>query len=437
MKLKGDFERSAMMVPEAAAVLKRFYFVQRELVRLQAGWTPGTEHWETKLFFPEALWQDELTAWQLRERVLELRYPERRIEPGDDAGCIAFWRALGDAPTGSAFAAAFYTRAKSELAKAIRQYLDSTDALDDAPTVRILRHALQDITEQQERAVANAQNRARAFPGEQVAEEAWCQVVDRAFEKLPALWWNPTEEADFGQAIAELSTLRVNFSIARKGVRDRRFKRALFSWPDSLAPARGAGQGFELQVRQAQAHLNEIWATEMAAACIYDLMDTGPVEFLHDAARWCFDEARHCRMGFTRLTDWGFEKHEMPLGSFSYDLGETLDPITRLGVIFYFETTYIHTKSDRTKSFAEFGDRTSSHDMDFDWADELIHTYYGKHWLEYFLAQEGNGRTPRQIKEAALAAVEAIRAAATPQDVADTERLYGETMEKARSIAGV
>lgn len=71
MKLEGDFERSGLMVPEAAAVLKRFYFVQRELVRLQAGWIPGTEHWETNLFFPEALWQDELTSWQLRERVLE------------------------------------------------------------------------------------------------------------------------------------------------------------------------------------------------------------------------------------------------------------------------------------------------------------------------------------------------------------------------------
>ena len=423
------------MVPEAAAVLKRLYFVQRELVRLQAGWTPGTEHWETKVFYPEALWQDEITAWQLRERVLELRYPERRIEPGADADCVAFWRALGDAPNGSAFAAAFYTRAKKELAAAFAEYLQSTDALDDAPTVRIFKQALQDIEEQQARSAGHARDRAKALPEHRESEAAWGEAVGRAFDKLPARWWDPAVEADFAGAVAELSERSFPFAIARRGVRDRRFKQALFSWPDSLVPARGAGEGFELQVRQAQAHLNEIWAAEMAAACICDLIDAAPAEFLHDAARWCFDEVRHCRMGYTRFTDWGFQKSEMPLGSYSYDLGEHLDPITRVGVIFYFETTYIHTKSDRTKSFAAFGDRTSSHDMDFDWADELIHTYYGKHWLEYFLEKEGKGRSPSQIKEAALKAVEEIRARATPEDAAATERLYEETMAKARSLA--
>lgn len=436
MKLHGDFKRSGMMVPEAAAVLKRFYFVLREMVRIQAGWIPGTEHWETKLYYPESVWQDELTAWQLRERVLELRYPERRIEPGSDAPCLAFWRALGDAPNSTAFASAFFAHAKPSLASAFSGYLDAADSLDDAPTVRILKHALQDIREQFVRAAEDGRNRTHVMPQDQQFAAAWCEAVKRAFAKLPEYWWNPSEDADFAGAEAELASLRTPLVVARRGVRDRRFKRALFSWPDSLAPSRGAGEGLELQVRQAQAHLNEIWATEMAAACIYDLMDEAPAEFLHDAARWCFDEVRHCRMGYTRFADWGFQKSEMPLGSFSYDLGENLDPLTRVGVIFYFETTYIHTKSERTKSFAAFGDRTSSHDMDFDWADELIHTYYGKHWLEYFLKREGKGRTLNEIKAGALQAVEEIRKNATLGDAADTERLYSETMDKARLLAG-
>ena len=74
--------------------------------------------------------------------------------------------------------------------------------------------------------------------------------------------------------------------------------------------------------------------------------------------------------------------------------------------------------------------------MDFDWADELIHTHYGKHWLGHFLGKEGRGRKPDDIKSAALEAVEAIRAAATPGDAAATERLYEETMARARELAG-
>jgi len=34
-------------------------------------------------------------------------------------------------------------------------------------------------------------------------------------------------------------------------------------------------------------------------------------------------------------------------------------------------------------------DRMSQHDMDFDWADETIHTSYGKTWLSAILKQRG------------------------------------------------
>ncbi len=56
----------------------------REFVLMQAGWLPAVEHWQCKLTLPEYIWRDSLTAAALRERVLELRYPERRwsIWPG-------------------------------------------------------------------------------------------------------------------------------------------------------------------------------------------------------------------------------------------------------------------------------------------------------------------------------------------------------------------
>lgn len=423
------------MVPDAALVLKRFYFIQRELVKMQAGWTPGTEHWELKLLLPEFLWQDALIAGQLRDRVLELRYPERRMEVEADADCLEFWRALGDAPSGEAFSIALQQHGKASLREAFSNYMATADSLDDAPTMRILKHAIADLDSQQKRWGEANGDFVSAFPARSIETQEWAAAVGRAFEKLPPFWWDAAESCQFHSALDELAALRRPFSISRKGIRDRRFKRAKFSWPDSLWPERGAGVGFELQVRQAQAHLNEIWATEMAAACIYDLIEESPPEFLEDASRWCFDELRHCKMGYTRFLDWGFSKSEMPLGSFSYDAGESLDPVSRLGIIFYFETTFINTKSERTKTFAAFGDQTSSQDMDYDWADELIHTYYGKRWLTYFLEQEGQGRTTNDIKNIAFQSVQELRRRATPEDEADTERLYGETMARARELA--
>jgi hypothetical protein len=316
----------------------------------------------------------------------------------------------------------------------LRAYLEAADHLDDGPTVRILSQAIADCEEQISRWTPLVAEAEALYPEGREDVKRWCQAVQTFVKRLGPDWalqgklvnqpsFDPNEHGS------------KPFSIDRTGARDDRFARALFSWPDSLEPERGPGTGFELQVRQAQAHLNEIWATEMAAAVLFDLAGDAPAEFLHEAARWCYDEVRHCRMGFARFQEWGFEMSEMPLGSFSYDAGADADPLTRLGIIFYFETAYIHTKSERAKAFGDFGDRVSSHDMDFDWADELIHTEYGKRWLSYFLDKRGDHRRIAEVKQAAEQCIRKIRAEATPTERLRTEELYHQVMKRARELA--
>lgn len=434
LQMPSTDSRAQLMVEESANMLKRFYFVQRALVLLQAGWVPGSEHWQSKLLLPEFLWQDALIAKELRQRVLELRYPERKIAPQDDAPFLALWAKIGDAPDGLAFAEGLRQVVKPLLRDAFQRYLAQADHLDDSPTIRILSQALGDIDDQLERWAAVAPE-ARTVYHDRVAQaENWVQGL--ASLQQPLYSWlttwpvteplPPFDPADFGGK---------PFEISRYGRRDRRFKAVKFAWPDSLDPTRGPGQGLELQIRQAQAHINEIWAAEMAAACLYDLADEAPPDFLDDAARWCFDEVRHCRMGASRFAQWGFDLAEMPLGSFSYDAGADQDALTRLGVIFYFESTYIHTKWQRFKIFGEAGDRVSSHDMDFDWADEQIHTHYGTRWLKYFLKKQGDNRTPVDFRDVAEASIARMRENASPEDWAATEQLYQRTMARARQLA--
>src|SRR2546429_6494156 len=84
LKMLSQSRRAQLTVPQCAMFLKRLYFLHRELVLMQAGWVPGIEHWEAKLLLPEFLWQDSLIAHELRQRVLELRYPEREIDVNPD-----------------------------------------------------------------------------------------------------------------------------------------------------------------------------------------------------------------------------------------------------------------------------------------------------------------------------------------------------------------
>jgi uncharacterized ferritin-like protein (DUF455 family) len=86
-------------------------------------------------------------------------------------------------------------------------------------------------------------------------------------------------------------------------------------------------------------------------------------------------------MGQNRLTAWGFDPAEVPLGSYIYESAKGAEPIYRLGMLYFFETKNIGRKPERTAVFKEIGDQASEHDMDFDWADETIHATYGNRWL--------------------------------------------------------
>jgi transposase len=419
------------MVNDSANILKRFYFLQRELVLMQAGWLPGTQHWQSKLLLPEFLWQDSLTCQELRQRVLELRYPLRAIDLPPDEALVRLWRSFADAPNAFAFAEGLGRVLKPLLRQAYRHYLERADDLDDGPTLRILTHALADLDEQIDRWGDAAAERRESYPEAQPQVDRWLEGLRQWQTAVGDLLAPESRIGAFDPAAYGGRP----FVIARRGQRDRRFALALFSWPDQLDPARGPGEEMQLQVRQAVAHINEVWAAEMAAACLYDLAPSADPEFLIDAARWCYDEIRHCRMGFTRLREWGFAMEEMPMGSFSYDAGADVDALTRLGIIFYFESAYIHTKSQRARIFGELGDRVSSHDMDFDWADEQIHAHYGARWLSYFLDKASDPRKPMEFREQAEGCIRRIRAAATDADRIRADELFERTMQRARELA--
>jgi len=423
--------RSELMVAESADVLKRFYLLERELIRMQAGWLPGIEDWEAKLALPELLWQDALVARQLRERILELRYPERRIGVDADRPLVDFYRSFAAAPNELAFLMALARVVKPQLRALFADYLHTADSLDDAPSDHILRHAVIDLDRQLERLDVLVGKLETRRPDLAPAAGLWTPAVNAAVAALPPpAFHGPQLPAMPGFDVVHAGGRP--FAISRIGGRDRRFRRVRFAWPDRHTP-QPPGEGMQLQVRQAVHHLNEVWAAEMAAACLFDLLDEAPHDFLDDAARWCFDETRHCRMGYERLKEWGFSEVEMPLDSFSYDAGETTDAIVRLGIIYFFETTYIHTKPARAKIFGADGDRLGSHDMDFDWADELIHTHYGNKWLAHFLEREGAGRKPSDIKALAEQSVVTLQQSATPADRAAAAAIFEDLLTKARA----
>jgi uncharacterized ferritin-like protein (DUF455 family) len=214
------------------------------------------------------------------------------------------------------------------------------------------------------------------------------------------------------------------YTIPDKPARDSRFWPCRFYWPDVVDSTYPYGEGVQLQLRSAISHLNEVWAIENGGLMLSAFADVLPWEWIHNSARWTYDESRHCRMGYERLMSWGLNPAEIPLGTYIYESASGEDPIYRLGMLYFFETKNIRHKPARTQLFHAYGDSVSEHDMDFDWADETMHAGYGKHWLKELLSARGEDPAAYdQVRENCEKLVSTYVRSATPAEVSNLKEV--------------
>lgn len=386
--LPGSQPRARWMRLGTAQILKRFHFCERSLVLSSSAWLPHLAPIEIKTTLPLLTWQNAETAQALRERVFELRYPSRLMEAeGADAPLVKLFDQLRSAPSAGAFLMALGSTLLPALRDAYQAYLRYSDPLADAPTHRFLALALAEKERQIQSVSDWAAHELACAPAHRASAQSWNEALAG---KLAGLGGVGTDHSPAEVRIEELPGSRP-LDVPAKPARDSRYWPCRFYWPDNVDPTFPYGEGIRLQLRSAVSHLNEVWAIETGGIILEAFASALPWEWIRDAARWTYDEARHCRMGRDRLAAWGFDPGEIPLGTYIYESANGQDPIYRLGMLFFFETKNIGRKPERIAAFQCLADAASEHDMDFDWADETIHAGYGKRWLEALLRTRGVG----------------------------------------------
>jgi hypothetical protein len=376
--LRGEQPRARWKRLDTAQILKRFFFCERSLIVGASAWIPHLQDLDLKMAVPYFCWQNAETANDLRERVFELRFPSRMMDhEGADRPLAALLAEIRNAPTAAAFLTAWGSVTLAALRDAYREFLDHSDPLADAPTYRFLELSLRE----KEKQIAilrgwAAQESAKDLANRTLTEN-WIAGLS---SQLAFLGGIGTDTAPPEVELTPITGSR-SVSIPDLPARDPRYWPCRFYWPDIIDAEFPYGEGLLLQLRSAVSHLNEVWAVEHGGIILSAFSDVLPWEWIHDAARWTYDESRHCRMGQNRLTAWGFDPSEVPLGSYIYESAKGAEPIYRLGMLYFFETKNIGRKPERTAVFKEIGDEASEHDMDFDWADETIHATYGNRWL--------------------------------------------------------
>src|SRR5260370_6753686 len=77
--------RARWMRLDTAQLLKRFYFCERTVLVSCAAWIPIIAPLEIKTRLARFVWQGEVTAHALRNRLFELRFPLRLLADADAA----------------------------------------------------------------------------------------------------------------------------------------------------------------------------------------------------------------------------------------------------------------------------------------------------------------------------------------------------------------
>lgn len=384
-------------VNDASRVLKRFYVLERQLMRALAGWFIRTRSVELKFFLAGEQWLCSQHADSLRTRVLELRYPRRDVDKKWDADILGFTETLMKAETLAEFLVGVYDVTLPALVAELQDYLERADPLDDAPTVYRLRHIRFDT----ETRIAHGRAQRETFLSDSGDTSAWREYVEHSLASIGGL----SGLSERAAAPADHPfTQRPNFDVPTMVQRDERFKPSLFHLPHENKYDRAGAAAWKrietldkrvaMQVWSAISHFNEIWAAEVPASVLFSLKDQ-PWDFYLDLSRWAYDEARHSMMGYRALQGWGWDVPALiPYGNALYNALGHLPPAQRLALLYYYEEGLLRsgTKQVEIKILESAGDDGSIQDMDYDWADEAIHVSYGFKWLRHLLGDDNAGQ---------------------------------------------
>jgi uncharacterized ferritin-like protein (DUF455 family) len=417
------------MRTDTAQLLKRFFFCERSFLISAAAWIPSVAPLEMKIGLARFVWQNAETADSLRNRVFELRFPSRLLEEeGADHALIDLFGAVKNSPSVPAFLLSIGTVLLPTLRDSYQAYSEGSDSIADGPTHRFLALALSEKAEQIRAFEQWAETALSSSPESREGALLWAQALATRLSKVGGVGVGPPPSS----ALAGPVTGEKTYTVPHRPARDPRFWPCRFYWPDVVDPSYPYGEGMQLQLRSAISHVNEVWAIEAGGVILSAFANVLPWEWIHNSARWTYDESRHCRMGYERLMAWGLDPAGIPLGTYIYESASAEDPVYLLGMLYFFETKNIRHKPARAQLFHAYGDAVSEHDMDFDWADETMHAGYGKHWLKELLAVRGQDPAAYdQVREHCEQLVRDYVSLANADEIAEIKRVASALISKA------
>lgn len=142
-----------LTVNDRARAIGMFRFIEVRLMEIVAAWTPTTPEMEVKVMFGRHIFDFAQHADALGKRTFELRQPAHyTLRPEDDF--MAILEGAVRRTTTVDRVASLYEDVLPKVERRYRDYVASTDAILDEPSIILINRILQDLARQREEAKA-------------------------------------------------------------------------------------------------------------------------------------------------------------------------------------------------------------------------------------------------------------------------------------------
>jgi hypothetical protein len=163
-----------LSVKERGQFVATMRYINVWLMETLAGWVPSTPEMEVKLQFGEHLWDAAQHADAFGKRTSELRMPLQHSLP-PVAEYVDFLDSVSDIEQTQQRLAAIYDVLLPGVAMHYRQFLEKTDSLADAPTVRIIERHLSDI----DRMLQSNREMCSELPDLALHDQGWIDALKK------------------------------------------------------------------------------------------------------------------------------------------------------------------------------------------------------------------------------------------------------------------
>jgi hypothetical protein len=395
-RLGGDFT-----VDENVKRLLRFFLFERFTLRALAGWAMGTPEFEVKVEYGRHMYWHAEAGMKLRTRLSELRTSEDVTDRFNSPVIEEFFSEILYSDSPAHFLAAIYGVVLPHMEREYREHAEHTCQVGDAPTIRAIRHILDDYREM----IAWGKAATQAYIDGGYNEGSitkWQYHVEKLLRSFGGVT-GATPKAQRPETLR--STGKPPFERSIIATRDPRFKTFEHTYEYHVADQgklEYATEFDETRLNLVRTQRDEMDAIETFGNALYEIKDV-PFGFDYDMSRIIWDETRHTELGHKSLQALGYDPFDLMNRLLGIKVRSKMPAVYSFAEINLFgEANIVQEVLRYSREAYAKGDELTGRVFDFVNADERTHLTKGVRWLKHIFQTDSVQEIEEKTKKIAI-----------------------------------